>query len=105
MKERFSNDKAHIKVNKHTCAIVNHYLDINHNLVYTPDSKYNETFSECIKVKLIEKVDLGENDNQEECERKCELREAYWQTQLKTFERYGGLNKRHSQKYEIEKLP
>ena len=43
---------------------------------------------------------VDENDSQEEKERKCELREKYWQSQLKTFERYGGLNKRHSKKYD-----
>ena len=99
MKKRFSNDKTHIKTNSRTCTIVNHYLDLDHNLVFYPNNSYDKSFSNHAQVTLIEKVVVDTNDSQEEKERKCELRERYWQSQLKTFERYGGLNKRHSKKY------
>ena len=100
MKMRFSNDKSHIKTKKRTCTIVDHYLDYDHDLIYNPNKQYDETFSKHVEVTLIEQVKLDPNDSQAEKERKCELREGYWQTQLKTFERYGGLNKRHSKKYQ-----
>ena len=100
MKKRFSNDKTHIKSNSRTCTIVNHYLDFDHDLIFQPNTLYDKSFGTNARVTLIEKVVVDENDSQEEKERKCELREKYWQSQLKTFERYGGLNKRHSKKYD-----
>ena len=32
-------------------------------------------------------------------EKDCEKLEGYWQTQLKTSDRYGGLNKKDNRKY------
>ena len=72
----------------------------NHDLDFSNIRKYDESHSKSIRVTLIEKVkDLRVTDSTEEKERKCERREAFWQTQLKTLRVYGGLNKRDGRKY------
>ena len=68
MKTRFSNDKSHIKSNKRTCTIVDHYLDYDHDLVYNPNKQYDETLGKHVKVTLIEQVKLESSDNQAEKE-------------------------------------
>ena len=100
MKIRFSTDKSHIKKKKQTCEIVTHMITENHDLDFSNIRKYDESHSKSIRVTLIEKVkDLRVTDSTEEKERKCERREAFWQTQLKTLRVYGGLNKRDGRKY------
>ena len=55
-------------------------------------TKYNETLSQVLKVKIIDKIDFQPKDSKIIKMRKVKEREGYWQTQLRTMVRYGGLN-------------
>ena len=100
IKARFSNNKSHIKKNICSCEIVKHIINVDHQLDHSSLKNYDESLSKSIRVTLIEKVDIQEGDSVEERDRKCESREGYWMTQLRTLQRFGGLNKKDSRRYE-----
>ena len=99
IKLRFSNNKTHLKTNNISCEIVKHLRDCEHNIDFSSTSKYDKTLSKHVKVTLIEKVEIDSSMSKADIEAKCEEREGYWQTQLKTMNIYGGLNKKDSRKY------
>ena len=75
-------------------------LDKEHDQVDISSIKtYDKTLCKYVKVTLIEKVKVNDTDSQEVKEAKCEAREGFWQTQLKTLQIFGGLNKRDNRKY------
>merc|ERR1711933_249102 len=45
MKNRFSNDKYHIKTNKETCEKVTHVIEKDHDLDFSTYSKYDQSLS------------------------------------------------------------
>ena len=77
-RSRLSNHKSHIKKNKITCRLVNHFIDnsCSHNL-------------SDLKFILIEQVTT-------KTEKFLEYREGYWQAQLWTYEPYGFNAKKNS---------
>ena len=100
MKTRFSNTKSHFKKKRDSCEIVKHLIEREHIDVDTSSIKtFDSTLCKYIKVTLIEKVKVEKNDSKSQKEAKCEEREGYWQTQLKTLHIFGGLNKRDNRKY------
>ena len=102
MKTRFSGNKSHLKNKRCTCEIVTHLIKENHNLDFSSYILFDETLSKNIKVTLIERVNgIEERDEKAVVEEKCARRELYWQRQLKTFQIYGGLNKRDGKKYYV----
>ena len=99
-KIRFSNTKSHIKKGNKSCEIVSHFIENEHpDIDFSSAKKYDESLCKYIKVTLLEKVQVNPDDNREQREAKCEAREGYWQTQLRTLTMYGGLNKRDNRKY------
>ena len=52
-----------------------------------------------VRVTLLEIVEVDSKMSKADIEAKCEEREGFWQTQLKTMHIYGGLNKKDSRKY------
>ena len=66
-----SNFKSHIKKQKRTCRLINHFIDNN-----------SDHPLDCLKFILIEKVS-------NKTEKYLEEREGYWQAQLWTFEPFG----------------
>ena len=90
--KRFSNYKSHIKSKKNTCRLVNHFLSIDHKLDFTSTANYNLSLSAHLKVILIDQFDFSPNTPVRERERVLEKWEGHYQTNLKTLERYGGLN-------------
>ena len=70
-RSRLSNHKSHIKKDKRTCRLVNHFID----------NSCSNTLSD-IKFILIEQVAT-------KTEKFLDYREGYWQSQLWTFELYG----------------
>ena len=70
-RSRLSNHKGHIKKNKRTCGLVNHFID----------NSCSHTLSD-LKFILIEQVTT-------KTEKFLEYREGYWQAQLWTCEPYG----------------
>ena len=100
MKTRFSNNKSHFKKNNASCELIKHLLTYEHEGIdFTNRHTYDKSLSKHIRVTLIEKVQVEVSDSREQREAKCEAREGYWQTQLKTLQVYGGLNKRDNRKY------
>ena len=89
---RLSNHKSHIKNNHRSCRLVSHFLNIDHGLDFSSHESYNNSLSTHLKVILIESVIFDENISKEEKIRIMESREGFWQNQLKTLERFGGLN-------------
>ena len=70
-RSRLSNHKSHIKENKRTCRLVNHFID----------NSCSHTLSD-LKFIFIEQVTT-------KTEKFLEYREGYWQAQLWTYEPYG----------------
>ena len=100
MKTRFSNNKSHFKKDNASCELIKHLLTCEHEGIdFTNRHTYDKSLSKHIKVTLIEQVRVEPGDSKEQKEAKCEAREGYWQTQLKTLQTYGGLNKRDNRKY------
>ena len=100
MVSRLSNDKSHIKKCKKTCEITKHFIENDHDLDSSNILNYNLSLSKHLRVTLIESVDFEKSLTSMQKETVCQIRETYWQTQLKCFTRYGGLNKRNNKKYE-----
>ncbi len=104
MKTRFSNNKSHFKKNNASCELIKHLIDSVHNDIdFSSIKNHDSSLSKHIRVTLIEKVKVDPQDSRAEKEAKCEAREGFWQTQLKTLQTYGGLNKRDSRKYVTER--
>ena len=99
MVKRISNDKCHIKKGKRTCEIVNHFLDLEHNLDFSSHKNFDSSLSKVLKVIFLDRVIFKPGMNQNMKEKACEKLEGYWQTQLRTLNRDGGLNKRDNRKY------
>ena len=60
---------------------------------YTKKSYFDLELSKKLEVIIIEKVDFGDKVGDDKSKFLKE-KEFYWQTQLNTFESFGGLNKR-----------
>ena len=99
MKIRFSNNKSHFKCKNMSCELVKHLMTVNHDVDFSTATKYDQTLSKHLRVTILEQVLVSPSDSREEKEAKCEIREGYWQTQLKSLQKYGGLNKRDNRKY------
>ena len=106
MKTRMSNYKSHLKTNHSGCEMAQHFdetCDL-HSL-YKVDGasssrsklsqdNFDSHLGNQIKVIIIEKVDLSLAESTKEKRNLIEIREGFWQTQLRTLVRYGGLNKK-----------
>ena len=91
--KRLSNHRSHIKKNIKTCRLTTHFIERDHNLVRDktqPD--YDRSLVKHLKIILIDTVQFKHGLSTKEKEKLCEEREGFWQTSLKTFERYGGMN-------------
>ena len=95
--KRFSNHKSHIKKGIRSCKLVNHFLDIDHSLDFSSSESFNSTLSAHLSVIVVDSVDIDPNLSKVDRERAMEAREGFYQTQLKTLERYGGMNTLDSQ--------
>ena len=69
------------------CKLVNHFLDIDHSFDFS-------TLSAHLTVKLVDFLEFNDSISKlgREKPKALESREGYYQTQLKTLERYGGMN-------------
>lgn len=90
--KRLSNHKSHIKKGIKSCRLDTHFIDIDHKLDSSSFNSYDESLSKHLKIIILEQVNLPNNATQYEKEKICEMREGYWQTNLKTLERFGGIN-------------
>ena len=95
MKLRFSNHKSHIRKSVSSCEVSTHFKnDLNNHCFArdTPINIFDGNLKEHLRITIIDKLTDSDNKTVE----RLKDREAYWQSQLRTFERYGGLNKRDS---------
>ena len=99
IKLRFSNNKTHFKTNNISCEIVKHLIECEHNIDFSSTSSLDKTLSKHVRVTLLEEVEVTPSMSKSDIEAKCETREGFWQTQLRTMNIYGGLNKKDSRKY------
>ena len=93
MKLRFSNHKSHIRKSVPSCEVSTHFKNDLINHPFARDSAisiFDRNLKDHLRVTIIDQ--LTDNKTVE----KLKDREAYWQSQLRTFERFGGLNKRDS---------
>ena len=72
--------------------LVNHFLDIDHSLDFSTVSSFNTTISAHLTDKLVDSLEFDESISKLDREKALESIESYYQTQLKTLERYGGIN-------------
>ena len=90
---RFSNHKSHIKHCVKSCRLTKHFIEKNHDLVRDKNQKeFDRSLLKHLRIKIIDIVDLDPKLSSKEKEKLCEEREGYWQHQLKTFEKFGGMN-------------
>jgi len=90
--KRFSNHKSHIKKGIRSCRLVNHFLDIDHALDFSTTASFNSSLSAHLSVIIVDALEFDPEINKLDREKAMEAREGYYQTQLKTLERYGGMN-------------
>ena len=102
-RERFRNHKSHIKKMIPSCEVSTHIKDnwTLHALDTSTFEKYDKSLSTHLEVILIEKVEISADIQHCAKERLkvCKRREWYWQNQLKTLRKYGGLNIREEKSY------
>ena len=117
MKTRMSNYKNHLKTQYKGCEMAQHFKECGsgiHSLyagssdVSTRSKQYlelsNQHLSQQLNVILIEKVNLSNIETTTEKRKVIEAREGFWQTQLRTLTRYGGLNKKDERKIMNKRL-
>ena len=117
MTPRMSNYKNHIKTQHKDCEMAQHFAvsgsdvhpfhgiggDVSSRSKQNIDFE-NENLSKQIKVIIIEKVDLSNVKTTKEKRHLIEVREGFWQTQLRTLSHYGGLNKKDERKITHNRL-
>ena len=99
IKLRFSNNKSHFKKGNNSCEIIKHLNLVKHEIDFSSTANYDKSLSQHLRVTILEQVKVDTGDSRAEKEAKCEAREGFWQTQLRTLHTCGGLNKRDNRKY------
>ena len=90
--KRMSNHKSHLKKGIRSCKLVNHFLDIDHSLDFSSTDSFNSTLSAHLSVIIVDALEFDHGMNRLDIEKAMETREGFYQTQLKTLVRYGGMN-------------
>ena len=116
MKVRMSNYKNHLKIKHKGCEMAQHFAEVEdgtHSLLVDHtvnmrskefQNRYDCHLSDQIKVIVIDRVDLSSAETTKEKRALLEVQEGYWQTQLRTLVRYGGLNKKDERKISNKRL-
>ena len=99
IKTRFSNNKSHYKKGNISCELIKHLSAVKHEVDFSSRPKYDNSLSNHLRVTILEQVNVNVGDSRADKEAKCEAREGFWQTQLRTLHASGGLNKRDNRKY------
>ena len=109
-RKRWSNYKSHIKIGHIDCEIALHFNDCDKHVIdynRAGKGKIDNVYESCLKsqleVILIDTVDLSTCKDRVEKRRKLEEKEGKWQTELRTLQRYGGLNKKDDRKISNKK--
>ena len=98
MRIRTSNYRNHIKIQHKGCEISTHFKELKECHALPDNSKsiqlFNKHLGEQIQFSIIDKVDFPPDATTAEKKALIAKPEAYWQTQLRTMKKYGGLNVR-----------
>ena len=90
---RWRNHKSHIRKGVSSCEISTHFKEDLINHPFKRDSElsiFDNNLKQQIRLTIIDQLTDFRNVT------KLKDREAYWQNQLRTFDIYGGFNKRDS---------
>ena len=90
-KVRWRNHKSHIRKGVPSCELTKHFKDDHVNHPFARDSAiaiYDNNLKQQLNVIIIDQISDQPNVN------KLKKREAFWQSQLRTYTNYGGFNKR-----------
>ena len=114
MRDRLSTYKNHIQTGNKGCEIALHFNEntSKHSLQQSSGSRPNlrskpstvrsnfhsSDLKSHINITLIDIVDLSDCQTRIEKRSKIERIEGHWQTELRTMQRYGGLNKKDERK-------
>ena len=82
-------------MSRKTCELSTHFIDnpILHPLDRSTCASYDASLKPQLEIIIVEKVKIeGENLTARERLRQCEVRELFWQEQLRTLQEYGGMN-------------
>ena len=116
MKTRMSNYKNHLKIKHKGCEMAQHFAEVQadtHSLLVDDtvnmrskdfQNRFDTHLSNQIKVIIIDCMDLSSADTTKAKRALLEVREGFWQTQLRTLTRYGGLNKKDERKISNKRL-
>ena len=96
MATRWRTYRGHIKDGFSGCEIATHFSE-NHPYNSLLND-YNLFLKSHIEVTIIDQVELSDCVTKQSKRKKLEGVEGYWQTQLRTLLRYGGLNKKDERK-------
>ena len=91
-KDRWANHKSHIRKELETCELTKHFKfdHVNHSFSRSaPLKEYDTCISDHLEITIIDQIEIADT-------KKLKERESYWQSQLKTFVEFGGLNRRDS---------
>ena len=90
--KRIYNHKSHIKKGIRSCKLVNHFLDIDHDLDFSTTASYNSSLRMHLSVIIVDAIEFESEISKVDKVKAMEAREGFYQTQLKILERYGGMN-------------
>ena len=105
-KTRFSNHKSHIKNKYLDCELAQHFAECEETHLLDTSSKeaYNNSLKGQIEIVIIDQIFFDKTDSKNVKMGKCKAKEGFWQTQLRTLKKFGGLNvkdDRRSQYYHM----
>ena len=117
MRTRAANYRNHIKTQHKGCEIATHFSQLpdahslpaltaqGSSMITKKEQQelFNNNLSEQIEFILIDRVAFPDNSTSTEKRSLIEKSEGYWQTQLRTMKKYGGLNVRDERKLKNNK--
>ena len=117
MRTRAANYRNHIKTQHKGCEIATHFSQLpdahslpaliaqGSSMITKKEQQelFNNNLSEQIEFILIDRVVFPDNSTSTEKRSLIEKSEGYWQTQLRTMKKYGGLNVRDERKLKNNK--
>ena len=74
--KRFSNYKSHIKKGIRSCKLVNHFLEINHDLDFSTTASYNSSLRTHLSVIIVDLIEYEYEISKADREKAMEAREG-----------------------------
>ena len=106
IRERWHNHKSHIRNNIKSCELSTHFSEnSNHNFNRKSSIiDFDKTFKNHLRITIIDCIsDISDSSSNELNIKLLKQKEAFWQNNLKTLKKYGGLNIRDGRKESKDK--